>query len=75
MRLTVSNVHVDSSLLSDDVSDFCSPPYANYSVALISSERFYNNSRSDSFSRIAYTACRKPDIFLVPLGAATVSRN
>ena len=36
MGLTVSNVHVDSSLLSDEVSDFRSPPYANSFVALTS---------------------------------------
>ena len=36
MGLTVSNVHVDLSLLSDEVSDFCSPPYANSCMALIS---------------------------------------
>ena len=36
MGLTVSKVHVDSSLLSDQVSEFCSPPYANSFVALIS---------------------------------------
>lgn len=28
MGLNVSNMHVDSSLLSDEASDFCSPPYA-----------------------------------------------
>ena len=36
MGLTVSSVHVDSSLLSDEVSDFSSPPYANFSAVLIS---------------------------------------
>ena len=36
MGLTVSNVHVDSSLLSDEVSDFRSPQYANSFVALTS---------------------------------------
>ena len=36
MGLTVVNVHVDSSLLSDEVSDFCSPSYANSFMALIS---------------------------------------
>ena len=34
--ITVSNVHMDSSLLLDDVSDFCSPLYADSFVALIS---------------------------------------
>ena len=33
MGLTVSNVHVDLSLLSDEVSDFRSPPYANSFVS------------------------------------------
>ena len=36
MGLTVSNVHVDSSLLSDEVSDFRSPPYPNSVVTLTS---------------------------------------
>ena len=34
MGLTVSNVHLDSSPLSDEVSDFCSPPCANSFMAL-----------------------------------------
>ena len=36
MGLTVSNVNVASSLLSDEVSGFCLPRYANSFVALIS---------------------------------------
>ena len=36
MGLTVSTVHLDPSLLSHEVSDFRSPPYANYFVALTS---------------------------------------
>ena len=36
MGLTFSKVHVDSSLLSDEVSDLWPVPYANSLVALIS---------------------------------------
>ena len=68
MGLTVSSVHVDSSLLSGDVSEFCTPPYANSFVDFTSCSLLQYFAKWFLFPHRIHS-------LLVPLSAATVSCN
>lgn len=74
MGLNVSNVHVDSSLLSDEASDFCSPPYATsfynflFAFTIIREVIPFNASHTLLNAESRTFSCS-------PFGAATVSRN